>query len=83
MEESRWHFVLRLPAPANGSSVESMTRLLRFDGGGGGVSCLAWGVGIDCWTVFSTLRGGGGGVWGLWNCWVSRHMIRREFPASG
>ena len=26
---------------------------------GGGVSCLAWGVGIDCWTVFSILRGGG------------------------
>ena len=26
---------------------------------GGGVSCLAWGVGIDCWTVFSILRGRG------------------------
>ena len=43
---------------------------------GGGVSCPAWGVGFDCWTVFSILRGEG--VRGLWNCWVSRHMIRRE-----
>ena len=58
MEESRWHFVLRLPAPADGSSVESMTWLLRSDGGGGGVSCLAWGVGIDRWTVFSILAVG-------------------------
>ena len=28
---------------------------------GGGVSCLSWGVGIDRWTVFSILRGGGAG----------------------
>ena len=65
MEESRWHFVLRLSASADGSSVESMTWLLRFDGGGGGVSCLAWGVGIDCWTVFSILRGGVCGGYGI------------------
>ena len=37
MEESRWHFALRLPAPADGSFVEPMTWLLRVDfveGGG-------------------------------------------------
>ena len=32
---------------------------------GGGVSCLAWGVGIDCWTVFSILRGGVCGGYGI------------------
>ena len=44
MEESRWHFVLCPPAPADGSSVESMTWLLRFDGGGGGVFRVYRGV---------------------------------------
>ena len=62
MEESKWHFVSRLPAPADGSSAELMSWLLRFDGGGGGVSYLALGVGIDYWTVFSILRDGGGCV---------------------
>ena len=62
MEESKWHFVSRLPAPADGSSAELMSWLLRFDGGGGGFSYLALGVGIDYWTVFSILRDGGGCV---------------------
>ena len=59
MEESKWHFVSRLPAPADGSSADLMSWLLRFDGGGGVFSCLALGVGIDRWTVFSILREGG------------------------
>ena len=59
MEESKWHFVSRLPAPADGSSADLMSWLLRFDGGGGVFSCLALGVGIDYWTVISILRDGG------------------------
>ena len=45
MEESRWHFVLRLPVLADGSFVEPMTWLLRVDlvdEGGGGLFG-AWG----------------------------------------
>ena len=62
MEESKWHFLSRLPAPADGSSADLMSWLLRFDGGGGGVFVSS----VGCWyRLLDCLldpKGGGGCV---------------------
>ena len=49
---------------------------------GGGVSCLSWGVGIDRWTVFSILRGGGGGGYGIVGYLFIRYVRIFQLPGD-